>query len=117
MSIGTSERGQSVYSLFSGTSNKSESSTATTAKAPNSFKHLLIVFGGQAGIEPAVANDPVLAAKGLDKSMASELFDAWVNLVPRQGSRTIRTEEAVTIGLAALKPWVDEMYEEQVGGL
>ncbi len=110
-SIGTSERGQSVYSLFSGTGNKSTSSAAT-AKAPNSFKHLLIVFGGQAGIEPAVANDPVLAAKGLDKSMASELFDAWVNLVPRQGSRTIRTEEAVTIGLAALKPWIDGMLEE-----
>lgn len=111
MSIGTSERGQSVYSLFSGTGNRAASSTAT-AKAPNSFKHLLIVFGGQAGIEPAVANDPVLAEKGLDKSMASELFDAWINLVPRQGSRTIRTEEAVTIGLAALKPWVDGMYEE-----
>jgi predicted SPOUT superfamily RNA methylase MTH1 len=39
------------------------------------------------------------------------LFDAWVNLVPGQGSRTIRTEEAVEFGLCALKPWVDGMYE------
>ncbi|CAN9183453.1 unnamed protein product [Alternaria alternata] len=114
MSIGTSERGQSVYSLFSGHGNDagSDRSATTTVKAPNSFKHLLIVFGGQAGIEPAVANDPVLAEKGLDKSMASELFDAWVNLVPKQGSRTIRTEEAVVIGLAALKPWIDGMDGE-----
>jgi predicted SPOUT superfamily RNA methylase MTH1 len=114
MSVGTSERGQSVYSLFSGHGNDagSDRSATTTVKAPNSFKHLLIVFGGQAGIEPAVANDPVLAEKGLDKSMASELFDAWVNLVPKQGSRTIRTEEAVVIGLAALKPWIDGMDGE-----
>jgi predicted SPOUT superfamily RNA methylase MTH1 len=110
MSIGTSERGQSVYSLISETSNKS-TSFAAAAKAPKPFKHLLIVFGGQAGIEVAVANDPVLATRGLDKSMASELFDAWINLVPGQGSRTIRTEEAVIIGLAALKPLVDRMNE------
>jgi len=30
------------------------------------------------------------------------LFDTWVNLVPSQGSRTIRTEEAVWIGLTTL---------------
>ncbi|RAR08027.1 ring finger domain-containing protein [Stemphylium lycopersici] len=117
MSIGTSERGQSVYSLFSGANDKPSSTSSsgvdtTPVKAPSSFKHLLIVFGGQAGIEPAVASDPELTSKGLDKGSAHMLFDAWVNLVPRQGSRTIRTEEAVTIGLAALKPWVDGMYEE-----
>ncbi|KAI4692372.1 hypothetical protein J4E81_006786 [Alternaria sp. BMP 2799] len=110
MSIGTSERGQSVYSLFTDTSNES-ATFAAKAKAHKPFKHLLIVFGGQAGIEPAIANDPVLAARGLGKSMASELFDAWVNLVPGQGSRTIRTEEAVVIGLAALKPWVDRTMQ------
>jgi hypothetical protein len=58
-------------------------------KVIESFKHLLIVFGRVAGLEPAVANDPDLATKGLGKSNTSELFDAWVNLVPRQGSRTI----------------------------
>jgi predicted SPOUT superfamily RNA methylase MTH1 len=54
----------------------------------------------------------VLAEKGLGKTSASELFDAWVNLVPGQGSRTIRTEEAVEFGLCALKPWVDSIYDE-----
>jgi predicted SPOUT superfamily RNA methylase MTH1 len=61
-------------------------------------------------LEPAVANDPVLSEKGLGKSTAHTLFDAWVNLVPGQGSRTIRTEEAVEFGLCALKPYVDSMY-------
>jgi predicted SPOUT superfamily RNA methylase MTH1 len=53
-----------------------------------------------------------LVAKGLGKTSANELFDAWVNLVPGQGSRTIRTEEAVEFGLCAVKPYVDSMYGE-----
>ncbi|KAL1797064.1 hypothetical protein ACET3X_005604 [Alternaria dauci] len=110
MSIGTSERGESVYELFSGNNNNASASSGTD-KVPESFRHLLIVFGGQAGIEPAVANDPVLRERGLDKATARDLFDAWVNLVPGQGSRTVRTEEAVLIGLAALKPWIDGMGE------
>ncbi|CAO2657776.1 Nn.00g039020.m01.CDS01 [Neocucurbitaria sp. VM-36] len=104
--IGTSERGVSVHSILPG------SNTESSTKAPKSFKHLLIVFGGVAGLEPAVANDPELVAKGLGKQTAHTLFDAWVNLVPGQGSRTIRTEEAVEFGLCALKPWVDSMYEQ-----
>lgn len=104
--IGTSERGVDIHSILPGATNPS-----ATTKAPASFKHLLLVFGGVAGIEPAVANDPVLVAKGLGKASASELFDAWVNLVPGQGSRTIRTEEAVEFGLCAVKPWVDGLYE------
>ncbi|EOA85682.1 hypothetical protein ACJQWK_10857 [Exserohilum turcicum] len=115
ISIGTSERGQSVYSYLSGSGKPSagQSVDPTGSSAPDSFKHLLIVFGGQAGIELAVANDAELASKGLDKGSAHQLFDAWVNLVPRQGSRTIRTEEAVIIGLGALKPWIDSMYQQQ----
>jgi predicted SPOUT superfamily RNA methylase MTH1 len=111
-SIGTSERGVRIHSILSGSSTPTNLNTSTspTTKVPDSFKHLLIVFGGVAGLEPAVANDPVLAAKGLGKSNTNELFDAWVNLVPRQGSRTIRTEEAVEIGLAALEPWIDGLY-------
>lgn len=103
--IGTSERGVDVRSILPG--NTSDSND----KVAGPFKHLLLVFGGVAGIEPAVANDPELAEKGLGKQNASELFDAWVNLVPGQGSRTIRTEEAVEFGLCALKPYVDSMYE------
>ncbi|KAH6619934.1 putative RNA methyltransferase [Boeremia exigua] len=104
--VGTSERGVDVRSLLP------SAGAGTAGAAPAAFKHLLLVFGGVAGIEPAVANDPVLAAKGLGKGSASELFDAWVNVVPGQGSRTIRTEEAVEFALCALKPYVDSMYEK-----
>ena len=35
------------------------------------------------------------------------LFDHYLNLCPGQGSRTIRTEEALLVGLAALKPSIE----------
>lgn len=109
--IGTSERGVDVNALiWSAISDKSDDDDER-AQRLRPFKHLLIVFGGVAGIEPAVANDPDLAEKGLGKNNASELFDMWVNLVTGQGSRTIRTEEAIEFGLCALKPWVDSMYK------
>jgi predicted SPOUT superfamily RNA methylase MTH1 len=104
--IGTSERGVGVQDILPGT----KSRNPDAAKAPEKFNHLLLVFGGVSGLEPAVANDPVLSEKGLGKSTAHALFDAWVNLVPGQGSRTIRTEEAVEFGLCALKPYIDSMY-------
>ncbi|KAL1611773.1 hypothetical protein SLS59_000492 [Nothophoma quercina] len=102
--IGTSERGVDVRDIIPSTTSN------PAVQAPEKFNHLLLVFGGVAGIEPAVANDPVLAEKGLGKGTAHTLFDSWVNLVPNQGSRTIRTEEAVEFGLCALKPYVDSMY-------
>ncbi|KAF2034496.1 DUF171-domain-containing protein [Setomelanomma holmii] len=105
LTMGTSERGVPVHSILPG------NMSASHNKVLGSFKHLLLVFGGVAGIEPAVANDPVLAEKGLGKNNAEELFDAWVDLVPGQGSRTIRTEEAVHSGLSSLKPWIDSMYD------
>ena len=46
-------------------------------------------------------NDESLNLPG---SRAHELFDMWVNTCPNQGSRTIRTEEAVLITLARLQP-------------
>ncbi|KAH7079354.1 putative RNA methyltransferase-domain-containing protein [Paraphoma chrysanthemicola] len=104
--LGTSERGVPIQSILPG------NSAPTHKQVLPAFKHLLLVFGGVAGIEPAVVNDPELVAKGLGKANAGELFDAWVNLVPGQGSRTIRTEEAVEFGLCAIKPWVDGMYEK-----
>lgn len=103
--MGTSERGVPVQSILL------RNNSPSHKKVVEPFKHLLLVFGGVAGIEPAVANDPDLVEKGLGKGNASELFDAWVNLVPGQGSRTIRTEEAVEFGLCALKPWIDSMYD------
>lgn len=103
VSIGTSERGvpiQFILPIYH-----------SNTPLQKDFKHLILVFGGVAGIEPAVVNDPELAKKGMTKATASDLFDAWVNLVPNQGSRTIRTEEAVEFGLCAVKPWVDARDE------
>ncbi|KAK5164285.1 uncharacterized protein LTR77_009979 [Saxophila tyrrhenica] len=95
-SIGTSERGHPVSSLADRASDRSLEPT---------WQHLLVVFGGVAGLEVALANDPELQAAGVHD--ASEVFDYWINLVPGQGSRTIRTEEAVWVGLACLSPLVE----------
>eukprot|EP01029_Cantina_marsupialis_P001633 TRINITY_DN1143_c0_g1_i1.p1 TRINITY_DN1143_c0_g1~~TRINITY_DN1143_c0_g1_i1.p1 ORF type:complete len:328 (-),score=91.00 TRINITY_DN1143_c0_g1_i1:1158-2141(-) len=65
------------------------------------FRHLLIVFGGLAGLEEVVAADRVLDINEEDTKL---LFDKYLNVVPSQGSRTIRTEEAIPIALAALRP-------------
>ncbi len=95
-SIGTSERGLPVSSLADRTSDRS--------LQPN-WQHLLVVFGGVAGLEVALANDQELRLAGVHD--AAEVFDFWINLVPGQGSRTIRTEEAVWVGLACLSPFME----------
>jgi predicted SPOUT superfamily RNA methylase MTH1 len=65
------------------------------------FRHMLAVFGGVAGLEAAVAADPQLVEKGVTNP--AELFEHWVDVCPGQGSRTIRTEEAVWLGLMGLR--------------
>ncbi|XP_036040274.1 putative methyltransferase C9orf114 homolog isoform X2 [Onychomys torridus] len=82
LTIGTSERGSNVAS----------------AQLPR-FRHALVVFGGLQGLEAGVDADP-----NLEVSEPSVLFDFYVNTCPNQGSRTIRTEEAILISLAALQP-------------
>ncbi|XP_057805953.1 uncharacterized protein LOC131020919 [Salvia miltiorrhiza] len=59
-----------------------------------SFKHLLIAFGGLAGLEECVEEDIVLKGKTVN-----DIFDSYLNTCPHQGSRTIRTEEAILISL------------------
>ncbi|MCJ1308315.1 hypothetical protein MMC25_001968 [Agyrium rufum] len=95
LTVGTSERGVDVSSLTGG---------GPKAKSVPDFKHLLIVFGGVAGLEVAFKADNELAGMELDGP--EKLFDYWVNLVPGQGSRTIRTEEAVWLGLMGLRDLV-----------
>jgi methyltransferase len=113
ISIGTSERGVSLNSVLPAAVVPSTTKrVAGVNLLPSQFNHLLVVFGGVAGLEPAVANDPEFMKVGLTKERAHETFDAWVNLVQGQGSRTIRTEEAVEFGLFGLKEYVDSMYEE-----
>lgn len=63
----------------------------------------MIVFGGVAGIEECVDADETIRLAG---SSSSKLFDLWLNTCPFQGSRTIRTEEAVMISLAKMYPFL-----------
>ncbi|XP_066466613.1 putative methyltransferase C9orf114 homolog [Tiliqua scincoides] len=91
LSIGTSERGTLV----------------DQATLPPSFSHALIVFGGLQGLEAGVDADP-----NLEVTDPSTLFDLYINTCPGQGSRTIRTEEAILISLSALRPKIVEAVKK-----
>ncbi|KAL0272611.1 UNVERIFIED_CONTAM: hypothetical protein PYX00_005515 [Menopon gallinae] len=83
LTIGTSERGTDIDSV--------------KKKHFSDFKHAIIVFGGLQGLESALESD------SLEVDDVSLLFDHYLNTCPQQGSRTIRTEEAILITLAELR--------------
>lgn len=93
VTFGTSERGTPLSAL-------TQPPSPAESKIPE-FNHMLIVFGGVAGLEAALKADKQLSGMGVEK--AEEVFDFWVDLCPGQGSRTLRTDEAVWIGLMALR--------------
>lgn len=82
LSIGTSEHGEDIHAK---------------SFELKPFNHLLLVFGGLAGLEEHIAADETLGVK-----RPQDLFQSYVNCVVGQGCRTIRTEEAIPITLAAL---------------
>ncbi|XP_022099118.1 putative methyltransferase C9orf114 isoform X2 [Acanthaster planci] len=86
VTLGTSERGTDVDHV----------------ELPK-FRHLLIVFGGLKGLEYSLDADEHL--KIADPKL---LFDHYVNTCPTQGSRTIRTEEAILISLSSLRSKVNQ---------
>ena len=92
LTFGTSERGVPVSSL--------NNLSPEQGRVPE-YNHMLIIFGGLAGLEAAVKVDTELQKLAITE--ASGLFDCWLNLCPGQGSRTIRTEEAVWLGLMGLR--------------
>lgn len=97
--LGTSERG-SVLGEGDG-----------ALHALPSFQHLLIVFGGVQGLEHAARGDAKLSTLGIgiegeESVEVGDLFDFYINTCATQGSRTIRTEEAILISLAALTPYL-----------
>lgn len=94
LSFGTSERGAPFHRVLQ----EQEGSSSLPR-----YKHMLLVFGGVAGIEAAIRNDPQLQELRIAPTEADKLFDYWVNFLPGQGSRTIRTEEAVWLGLTSLR--------------
>lgn len=88
------------YDLSVGTSDKGDTRWLEPGYRMPPFKHLLLVFGGVEGLEPVVESHPDMAMSGVD---TESLFDMYLNLCPGQGARTIRTEEAVLVGLTALQ--------------
>lgn len=97
VSIGTSERGSPLSSILD---------PASPRHVEPTWKHLILVFGGVTGLETALRADDELQAAGVTR--AEEVFDCWIDLVPGQGSRTIRTEEAVWVGLTGLRQLVEQ---------
>ena len=59
------------------------------------------MFGGVKGLEYCLECDP-----DLEEGEVSALFHHYLNICPDQGSRTIRTEEAILITLSALRPLI-----------
>lgn len=96
LSVGTSERGLPA-------------SKALPAHKRHQFTHLLLVFGGPRGIEYAAMNDAELGGMGISGGRTRELFDHWVNILPHQGSRSIKTDEAVFIALTSLRRLWDDL--------
>mmetsp|Transcript_28878 Transcript_28878/g.46832 ORF Transcript_28878/g.46832 Transcript_28878/m.46832 type:complete len:431 (-) Transcript_28878:78-1370(-) len=102
MKVGTSERGDVSIDNPKFRLAKKESLKKSDGDEDR-FSHLIIVFGGVAGIEESVDADESMPLSGED---SKKMFDVWVNIAPYQGSRTIRTEEAVFITLSRLSPYI-----------
>ncbi|XP_028274499.1 putative methyltransferase C9orf114 homolog [Parambassis ranga] len=96
------------YDLTIGTSERGSNMDQATLSP---FKHLLIVFGGLQGLEASVDAD-----QNLDVADPSVLFDLYLNTCPAQGSRTIRTEEAILISMAGLRPKITATFPDVSSG-
>lgn len=88
---------KSGYDLTIGTSDKGVSIDEIEVKSLE-YRHCLIVFGGLPGLEAIVDTD-----SNLDIDDPSLIFHKYLNTCPKQGSETIRTEEAILITLAELR--------------
>lgn len=96
------------YDLTIGTSDKGSIIDELPDKQLN-YNHTLIVFGGLHGIEAALESDEQLKV-----DEASLLFNHYINVLPSQGSRTIRTEEAILIALSGLRNKLQAINEPMV---
>lgn len=85
------------YNLSIGTSDKGIAINNVNFEKKHKKIHLLIMFGGLKGLEFALESD-----ERLDVEDVSLLFDHYLNTCPNQGTRTIRTEEAILISLAEI---------------
>ncbi|PWN45253.1 DUF171-domain-containing protein [Ceraceosorus guamensis] len=102
--LGTSERGTSLTELLEGAATATSVTSQMDTGRLKPFKHALLVLGGLSGLEVIIDQDPTI---DLGAHQASLLFDVWINVLEKQGSRTIRTEEALPIALARLKTFFE----------
>ncbi|XP_055036872.2 putative methyltransferase C9orf114 homolog [Misgurnus anguillicaudatus] len=96
------------YDLTVGTSEKGNNADDITLSP---FKHMLVVFGGLRGLEESVNSDDNLSVTD-----PSVLFDLYLNTCPGQGSRTIRTEEALLISLSELRQKIAAVFPNMSAG-
>lgn len=89
---------QGGYDVTVGTSERGTVMPGPESLQLPAFKHLLIAFGGPQGLEECVRQDPALQVMH-QIPQPEQLFSLYCNTCPKQGSRTIRTEEAVLISL------------------
>ncbi|KAH8927396.1 DUF171-domain-containing protein [Atractiella rhizophila] len=98
-STSSSKAEREGYDLLIGTSERGRASSSVINDLPR-FKHALMTFGPVSGLEVVIEKDGKL---GMKADKADNLFDFWVNVVEGQGSRTVRTEEALMIALSVFK--------------
>ena len=89
---------QGGYDLKIGTSERGSKQSAAQLELPE-HEHAIVAFGGPLGLEDSYQKD-----SGRVGEDVAALFDMWINTCPNQGSRTIRTEEAILISMSYLQP-------------
>ena len=97
------------YDFIIGTSDKGENYRTANYEKKKDFKHCLIIFGGISGIEGMMIDDEHNQINS--KENVGKNFDLYLNTCMNQGLRTIRTEEAILISLAVIKPELDKIKE------
>ena len=96
------------YNFIIGTSDKGENYRTANFSKKKDFKHCLIIFGGISGIEGMMIDDE---HNNINSTNISKNFDLYLNTCMNQGLRTIRTEEAILISLAVIRPELDKIKE------
>ena len=89
------------YDFELGTSDKGNIIDFEDFKQWQNFKHGMVFFGGLEGIEGLVELDETSDLRPQD---VEKMFDLYLNTCPEQGVRTIRTEEAILLSMAAILP-------------
>ncbi|KAL1423660.1 hypothetical protein MTO96_021033 [Rhipicephalus appendiculatus] len=85
--------------LYWGYEVRNEGHLLMSSSCLNGSNMHLLCLGGLKGLEAALEAD-----EALDVDDPEYLFNHYLNTCPSQGSRTIRTEEAILISLSALRP-------------